>query len=99
MAPIRFLVNWGIARNAMPADLSDDITAFDRMREQLESKSLSRWAVVYDRQLAGTFETFDAAAREAVRKFGRGPYLIRQIGAPPARLPASVLFHPVNANR
>ena len=30
-----------------------------------------------------------------IRRFGRGPFLIRQLGAPPASLPASVLYRPV----
>jgi hypothetical protein len=31
-----------------------------------------------------------------VGKFGAGPYLIRQIGAPPVTLPASVMYHPAH---
>ena len=65
------------------ADLKDEIAAYEAMRAELEAKFLGKWALVHDRVLIDTCDTFDAAAREAVHKFGRGPYLIRQIGAPP----------------
>jgi hypothetical protein len=48
---------------------------------------------VHQQQLVALYSTFEAAAEEAVRRFGRGPYLIRQIGAPPLILPASVMYH------
>ena len=38
------------------------------------------------------FDDFEATAEEAVRRFGRGPYLIRQVAAPPVTLPASVMY-------
>jgi hypothetical protein len=65
------------------ADLNDEISAYDGMRSDLETKYLGKWALVHDQALIGTYETFEAAANEAVQRFGRGPYLIRQIGAPP----------------
>jgi len=80
------------------ADLRDEIAAYDAMRADLEAKSLGRWVLVHDRELIGTYDSFDAAAKEAVHKFGRGPYLIRQVGAPPISLPASVMYRPMHAN-
>jgi hypothetical protein len=77
------------------AELRDEIAAYDAMRADLEASHLGKFALVHDRALIGTYDTFDAAAREAVHRFGRGPYLIRQIGAPPVTLPASVMYHPV----
>ncbi len=78
------------------AELKDDIAAYDAMKADLEAKSLGKWVVVRDRKLIGTYESFDAAASEAVHRFGRGPYLIRQVGAPSVTLPASVIYHPVH---
>jgi len=77
------------------AKLDDEIAAYDAMRSDLETRALGKWALVHDRKLIGTYDSFDAAAQQAVQKFGRGPYLIRQIGAPPKTLPASVMFHRV----
>jgi hypothetical protein len=79
------------------ADLKDDIAAYQAMRADLESRALGQWALFYNKELIDVFESFEKAANDAVRKFGRGPYLIRQIGAAPATLPASVLYHPINA--
>jgi len=78
------------------ADLKDEIAAYDTMRADLEATSLGKWALVHDREVIGIYESFDAAAKEAVHRFGRGPYLIRQVGAPPISMPASVMYHPVH---
>jgi hypothetical protein len=80
------------------ADLKDEIAAYDAMRGELETEHLGKWALVHDKLLVGTFDSLEQAAEQAVRRFGRGPYLIRQIGAPPVTLPASVLYHPVHAD-
>lgn len=81
------------------AELKDEIAAFEAIRGDLEAAHLGKWALVHDRKLEGTFDSFDDAAMVAVERFGRGPYLIRQIGAPPITLPASVLYHPVHGDR
>jgi hypothetical protein len=78
------------------AELKDDIAAYDAMKADLEAKCLGKWVVFRDRKLIGTYDSFDAAANEAVHRFGRGPYLIRQVGAPPISMPASVMYHPVH---
>jgi hypothetical protein len=78
------------------SDLKDDIAAYDALRADLESSMLGKWVVFHDKQLIATFDGFDDAAKEAVHRFGRGPYLIRQIGAAPVTLSASVLYHPVH---
>ena len=84
---------------AMPLDR--EIAAYEKRQAELEANYFGKWVVFRDQQLIGAFDTLDAAASEAIRRFGRGPYLIRQVGAPPVVLPASVLYQPVNrvANR
>ena len=78
--------------------LSSQILAYEEMRNSLETDHFGRWVVFHDGELEGTYESFEEAAEDAVRRFGRGPYLIRQVGAPPVTLPASVLYRPVDAN-
>ncbi len=78
--------------------LSSQISAYKEMRAVLETDHFGKWVVFHSGELAGTYDTFEDAAEDAVRRFGRGPYLIRQVGAPPITLPASVLYRPVNAN-
>lgn len=80
------------------AELSDDIAAYEAMRADLESESLGKWVLIHKRQLEGTFDSFDAAAKDAVHRFGRGPYLIRQVGAGSITLPASVMYRPIHAD-
>jgi hypothetical protein len=81
--------------------LETEIAAFERQREELEKHYTGKFVVFHGDEFIGAFDTLNNAAAEAVRRFGRGPYLIRQIGAPPVTLPASVLYRPVGhvANR
>lgn len=78
------------------AGLRDEIAAYEAMRADLESAHLGEWAVVHDQELIGTYPSFDLAARDAVQRFGRGPYLIRQIGVAELTLPASAMYVPVH---
>jgi hypothetical protein len=77
------------------ADVQFEIAAYDKMKEELELKHMGKWVLFHDGSLISFYESFDAAANDAVHRFGRGPYLIRQIGAPSISLPASVMFRPV----
>jgi len=77
----------------LPEDqLAAEIRAFEAMRPLLEKNYLGKFVVIRGGALVGAWDTLDAAAREAVLRFGRGPYLIRQVGAPPSIVPASVMF-------
>ena len=78
--------------------LSSQIAAYEEMRDLLETDHFGEWVVFHGGELVDTYASFEKAAEDAVRRFGRGPFLIRQVGAPPTRLPASVLYRPVNAN-
>ena len=78
--------------------LQADIAAFERMLPELRSRHDQAWAVVSKGELFGTFEDFEAAATAAVDRLGAGPYLIRQIGGPPAvQLPGGMVFTPSHA--
>lgn len=82
--------------------LDKEIATFDAKKNELEKHHLGKFVVIRGDEVVGTWDTMDAAATEAVRKFCRGPYLIRQIGAPPISIPASVFARPVapkHANR
>ena len=74
------------------AVLEAEIARYELMRTELERDHDGEWAVIYDNEFVGTFGSVEEAGAEAVRRFGRGPYLIRRIGAPPVRIPASVQF-------
>lgn len=75
------------------SDIDREIAAYETMRAELENQHMGEWVLVFDEKLVGVFPSFDEAAKEAVKKFSRGPYLIRQVGAPPITMPASVVYH------
>ena len=81
------------------ADLQFEIDAYQRMEAELKAQHHGRWVLLHDGALIDSFETFEAAAADAVRRFGRGPFLIRQVGAPPTTLPISVMYAWPNAER
>lgn len=76
--------------------LSQEIAAYDRMRNVLEMDHFGKWVVVHDEELVGTYGDFQDAAEDAIRRFGRGPYLIRRVGEGPVTLPPSALYQPVD---
>jgi len=74
------------------SDLADDIKAYERMQGDLEMKYTGQWVLFRDEKLISVHNAFEKAAEDAVRLFGAGPYLIRQVGAHPLVLPASVMY-------
>ena len=76
------------------AELDQEISAFNGMSAELEAHHMGKWVLIHDLTLVAIYDSFESAAEDAVRKFGRGPYLIRQVGAPPITLPASVMYRP-----
>ena len=78
--------------------LDIEIAAYNRMREHLEANHNREWVVIHDEELIGTYEDFQDAAKTAVKRFGRGPCLIRQVGRPPRTLPASIWARRVYAD-
>lgn len=75
-----------------------DISAFERMRPELEAQSPRAWVLFYRGQYVDAFDDFEKAASVAVERFDAGPYLIRQVGAAPAvQLPGGMIFTPSHA--
>lgn len=64
----------------MPATLDENIAAYDAMRGHLETEYHGKWVVFYDQELVGSYDWSDEAGLDAMVRFGRGPYLIRQVG-------------------
>lgn len=74
--------------------LSREIGVFEQKKVELQNHHNGKWVVIHDDAVVGVYDTIDAAGRFASAQFGRGPYLIRQIGASELRLPTSVCFRP-----
>ena len=78
--------------------LQRNIREFNAKAAWLEKHHSAKWVIFHDASFVDAFDTFDTAAREAVRRFGTGPYLIRQVGRQAKmRVPASVAFRPAHA--
>ena len=77
------------------SSLTQDLAAYENMRSDLEADQFGEWVVVHNEEIVGFYDSFEDAAAEAVERFGRGPYLIRQVGEAPITLPASVSYVPV----
>jgi hypothetical protein len=73
--------------------IQDEIDAYVTLQADLEDKHMGEWVLMRDRRLVGLFPSFETAAAEGLRLFGRSPYLVRQIGEEPLRLPVSVIYH------
>jgi hypothetical protein len=73
--------------------IQDEITAYEAIQAQLEAKHMGQWVLIREKELIGVFPSFEQAAAEGLRRFGRGPYLVREVGAEPIRLPVSVIYH------
>jgi hypothetical protein len=75
--------------------VKSNIAAFQKMQGELEENHMGQWVLFHDDVFVSAHGSFEAAAEDAVGRFGRGPYLIRQVGASAMTLPASVMFRPV----
>ncbi len=73
----------------MVATLNENIRVYDENKERIETDHNGEWIVVYDLEIIGYFDDLQEAAHMAVTRYGDGPYLIRHVGMPSPRLPAS----------
>lgn len=73
--------------------IQDEIAAYEAIQSELEAEHRGEWILMRNRQVIGLFSSFEQAATEGLRQFGRSSYLIREIGAEPIRLPVSVIHH------
>ena len=83
------------------AALRRNMAAYETMRAELERDCMGKWVIIYECELAGTYDTETEALQDAPRRFGWGPYHIRQVGAPTKvyRAPTAKVLSKQNANR
>lgn len=76
--------------------LQKEIRAFEGMKDELLRYYKGKHVIIKDSEFIGSFDTFHNAATEAVRRFKRGPYLIREVVEQERvhRLPSSA-YHPL----
>ena len=78
-------------------EIKSNIAAYQAMQQEMEELHMGKWVLFHSNVLIAVHDSFELAAADAVERFGRGPYLIRQVGASSVTLPASVMFRPVYA--
>ena len=76
----------------MPGPLEKEIAVYGREKERLEKEHPGKFVLIYGDDVIDTFDTFDAAATEGLRQFGRGPFLIREVGREKLEISAAVLY-------
>lgn len=82
------------------AALHRNMAAYETMRAELERDCMDKWVIIYECELAGTYETEEDALRDAPHRFGWGPYHIRQVGRQRTYVaPTAKVLSRQNANR
>lgn len=77
----------------MTHPLDKDIQAYTEKLEELKQHHNGKYMLFRNGELIDAFDSFDNAAQHAVKKYGRGPYLIRKVGRiNEIPLPASVAY-------
>lgn len=75
--------------------LDKEIAAYQKLEAKLLKHHHGKYVVIFDGEFIDAFDSFDNAAQEAIRRFGKGPFLIRKVGKKEEMpLPASVAFRP-----
>ena len=78
--------------------LDENIEAFVSMSEKLNADYPNKYVLFYDGNFCGSYDNLNNAAEDAIKNFGKGPYLIRQVGAPTEMpMPASIAYRPYHA--
>lgn len=81
------------------ATLDENIEAYERRRDEMEAKYRDQWVVFVDEEFVEAFDDFQEAAMMAIRRWGKGPYLIRLVGEEPRMIPMSLIGRSVDAAR
>ena len=74
--------------------LESEIAAYEEQKEQLEQKHIGKWVVFRDRHVVKVFDSFAEADDWVLETYGRGPCLVRRVGAGPRMLPSSLWPRP-----
>ena len=76
-------------------ELTQEYAVYECKREELEAAHTGKYVLIKGDEVIGTFDTLDDALRVAVKRFGRGPYLIEEIGLPMPEMVLPISFGPL----
>lgn len=80
--------------DADPTGLGSEIEAYDEQKEELVRNHAGKWIVFRDRRVVKVFDSFADADDWVLETYGRGPCLVRKVGASPPVLPSSLWPRP-----
>lgn len=63
-------------------ELTQEYAFYESKREEFEAAHTGKFVLIKRDEVVGTYDTLDDALRVAVKRYGRGPYLIEEIGLP-----------------
>ena len=78
--------------------LEHELKTLDRDREHLEREHSGKFVLIHGDEVIDTYDDFNKAADEGLRRFGHEPFLIRQIGAEQVQIPTAVIHGLTSAN-
>ncbi len=61
------------------AALQDELDAFKSISRDIAVWASGKWVLIHDGRLIDLFNSWEKASSVASSRFGRGPYLVRQI--------------------
>ncbi len=76
----------------MARPLEKELRTLKRERERLEGEHLGKFVLIHKDEVVGTYDDFQTAAHEGLRRFGSNPFLIREIGKDKVELSPAVIY-------
>ncbi len=72
--------------------LEQEIKTFERERARLEKDYMGKYVLIQGEAIIDTYDNFENAADEGLRRFGKKPFLIRRIGQDQETLSPAILL-------
>jgi len=76
----------------MEKPLDQELATYAREREHLEREHRDKFVLIHRDDVVGVYDTFDTAADEGIRRFGKEPFMVRQVGRDTTKLSPAVLY-------
>jgi hypothetical protein len=77
---------------SMTQPLEQEIATFERERSHLEREHFGKFVLVHGDSVIDSYDDFERAAEEGVRRFGDEPFLIRRVGKGRAALSPAIQY-------
>ena len=82
----------------MARPLEKELRTLKQERKRLEREHIGKFVLIHKDEVVGTYDDFETAAHEGIRRFGSQPFLIRRIGKDEADLSPAVMYGLTGAN-